>query len=657
MQQPTFNFQNVNEIDELSQMDNTSMANYLSILLDGNVKYSNETKLFFYYNEQEALWKIYSHVLFNHFISNVCSNMCDAGLAQLNKLEISNKAKMEYEKLIKKVKEKFDKNNSVVIANIKGHKKIYTEYFEQDLNTKQDYLPIQNGRHICLIDGKVTPRTKEDYWSYECPVEPVTSTLNAEKFFESVMPNEENREFLRKVLGYNLTGDTTGRKYFIWYGPNGNNGKSLIFDCMQRILGHHLMHSCAKSLIMDGANDKASGPSPELYAIIGKRSLVYSEGETTGRLKVNETQIKQISGEDMINCRGLYAPVINFKPLCKLNILTNRFLELSLDEAIRNRTEAIFFDRSFVDYPTESYQLKKDPQTVDKLKTIYLNEVFTWMVQGAINYYKGGKIVAMPQEFKTRTENLLSDMNSVSSFMRDRIERTPNKTEYLTKKDIWDAYNIYCQENQRYRKGRDELFKAFTMEVSSRHGSDAYTHIRFKETTYTNEQTQFEPYITNGEQFLGKNISLLGNNGSPLESELFEYKQEKENQAARIKELEATIAMLKLQLENKQEQQPKELPQQQKQEPDPIQEIESESKQELQEPVKRGRGRPKKQVICNETQVEEKKPKARTNKSVKVEADEIEVDIDEKPKTKWNRTEQVKMDYMDKLNCVQTMFF
>jgi putative DNA primase/helicase len=49
------------------------------------------------------------------------------------------------------------------------------------------------------------------------------------------VPIKEERDYLRKVLGYNLSGDISQQQFFIYFGF-GRNGKSFLCDLMKLIL-------------------------------------------------------------------------------------------------------------------------------------------------------------------------------------------------------------------------------------------------------------------------------------------------------------------------------------------------------------------------------------------------------------------------------------
>ena len=117
------------------------------------------------------------------------------------------------------------------------------------LDSKPDFLAINNGKKINLKTLEITDRTFDDYFTYYSPVSYIPSKLsNAEIFFKQLQPKKENREYLRKVLGYSLTGRTEARVFFIWYGF-GSNGKSRIFKILDKILCKQYIQ-CEKSIFM-----------------------------------------------------------------------------------------------------------------------------------------------------------------------------------------------------------------------------------------------------------------------------------------------------------------------------------------------------------------------------------------------------------------------
>ena len=76
------------------------------------------------------------------------------------------------------------------------------------LDSSKECFPIKNGRKINFRTLEISSRTNLDFFTFESPVEFLENTPNADKFFEQLFDNKENREYVRKVMGYNLTAET-----------------------------------------------------------------------------------------------------------------------------------------------------------------------------------------------------------------------------------------------------------------------------------------------------------------------------------------------------------------------------------------------------------------------------------------------------------------
>ncbi|KAJ1394816.1 hypothetical protein B484DRAFT_439094, partial [Ochromonadaceae sp. CCMP2298] len=71
----------------------------------------------------------------------------------------------------------------------------------------------------------------------------------------------------------------------------------------------------------DKNRKKNSGQaSPEIMALMGKRVFVYSEGESSDKIELNNSSIKGICGEDAITGRHLYGQQQEFYPYDVINV-------------------------------------------------------------------------------------------------------------------------------------------------------------------------------------------------------------------------------------------------------------------------------------------------------------------------------------------------
>ena len=376
----------------------------------------------------------------------------------------------------------FDTKTYIKDVAERSYGKLYDTEFDKKINNISNLLPLQNGKIIDLKTLKVRDRTVNDKFTFECPVSylPDSDLKHADKFFCDIMPNDKEREYLRKSLGYMLTGEVDARIFFIWYG-NGSNGKSVVINLITKILDKFYV-SADKAVFCKLDNKNSGAASPHIYALLGKRMIAYSEGETSDNIEMNFSTMKQISGDDELSCRGLYKDQITFKSCGKLNFLTNHIPRLSKEDAVFNRTRMICYNEEFVEHPTGK-QKKKDTQFTDNLMTIYLNEVFTWICQGSKMFYEDRRII-MPQTFQQQTETFMNQEDSIASFLTHRVDFTNVYKDSIKKNDIFNAYNDYCKESGLRCQARSLLFSRLDHKkviLAQLHGCPVYRGIKVKD--------------------------------------------------------------------------------------------------------------------------------------------------------------------------------
>ncbi len=382
-------------------------------------------------------------------------------------------------------------DSSGYISNIikRARPKLYNVKFLTELNNAHSFYPLANGKKIDMKTMEITDRTQQDFFTYCADVSYVEETPNANKFFKQIQPNKENREYVRKVLGYNLTGETKARKFFVWYGF-GSNGKSKIFSILQKLL-------CCQYVQLDRSifmKTKKSGgaATPELMVLLGARAGCYSEGETADNIEMNVGGVKQTSGEDWLTGRPLYCKQVSFKPFVKLNLLTNYAPPLDAQKAIVERLNYTFMDASFTEKPDKNQknEFEKDDKFADQLENEYLSEVFSWMVKGANNYYKDGKL-DMTDEFQKRTDELLTGEDSIKTYLDRFVEKTENFKDNVKKVDIWEKYRSFCDKNSQRCQPRSSLYNRLAqmkIKTTILHGFDVFREIKIKDNEEISDQ-------------------------------------------------------------------------------------------------------------------------------------------------------------------------
>lgn len=492
MDMPKVDFKNLKEIKAFIELRKTDTSNYFANLVKDSIKIIGKELDVYYYNSNTFLWCCVTKEVYESSIADYFNDISKTLFKCFQKFsilaedadveEIEKIAKLR--KAVQKKQDDLDSTTYIKTIVDRSTGKLQDNAFATKLDSAHDYLPIRNGKKICLINGKIEDRTKEDLFTFECDCEIVDETPQADKFFSQVMPDKLEREYLRKVLGYLVTGSMDARNFFIWYG-DGSNGKTVVMNLLKTIL-KKLYHQTSKGIFMKGSRENTEGASPDKIALIGVRCAVYSEGETSDDIDINESLLKMISGKDAVNARALFRAPLTFYPCCKLTLLTNYKPDLNGDKSIKERIRYIFFKSSFVDKPNPKRlnEFKNDPDFVESLNNEYLSEVFTWIMKGSQEYYKDKKLTP-PQTIADMTASVFEQQDSITAFLKNRIEITDDKKDYIKKSDMMDIhYKKYCNDNSLRCHPRSTLYKRLEdihLQLTQLNGYTVYRSVKLKE--------------------------------------------------------------------------------------------------------------------------------------------------------------------------------
>jgi len=329
------------------------------------------------------------------------------------------------------------------------------EKFIEKLNVKKHLVPLKNGKVLDMKLGKEREREKDDFFTFEMPVNYLgkkAKTPNANKFFVQIMNgNKEAAKYLQKCLGYCITGETSERCLFLFWGE-GSNGKSSVMELMNKIMTDNMYAATSKDVFIK--HERRGGATPELMKLMDKRLGVYSESEKCEEL--NEGRLKSLTGNDKISARFLYQrKESDFTPIIKPVMLTNHRPEFNTDDqAMIDRVKYIPFLARFVLNPKEG-EYKKDPEFVRKLQDEYLDEVFTFIAKGAIKWYNT-KDLKEPKEVMEARQEYINSLDSVGQFINERCEKGEGNTE---KTEIYKEYVEYMNEEGKKPENKPEFYK------------------------------------------------------------------------------------------------------------------------------------------------------------------------------------------------------
>ena len=254
-----------------------------------------------------------------------------------------------------------------------------------DLDKDNWLFNLENGTLDCRT-GTLKPHdrgdliTKISHCSYnmdaKCPL--------WDAFLHRIMDGrDELVSFLRRIIGYSLTGSVQEQCLFVLYG-GGANGKSTLIATLHHLFGDYGQQA-QSSLLMSGKNGN-SGNGEDVARLLGVRAVMAietHEGKT-----FDEEKVKALTGGDRICARRLYENSFEFAPTHKILLATNHKPKVRGDDwGIWRRLNPIPFDVTIT-------EAEKDELLPDKLKA-ELDGIMAWAIRGLMEWHRE-KIKAHP---------------------------------------------------------------------------------------------------------------------------------------------------------------------------------------------------------------------------------------------------------------------
>lgn len=242
-------------------------------------------------------------------------------------------------------------------------------------------------------------------------------------FLERIIPDPDVREFIRRAVGYSLTGVTREKVMFILHG-SGNNGKTLFLEAVRAILGDYAMSTPSASL----TNRKADAIPNDIARLKGARFVTASETEQGSHMA--SSFVKEITGGDKINARFMRQEWFEFTPEFKLWLATNHTPIISdFGDAMWQRLRLIPFD----------VQIPKTEQVPrDVMLERFANEaagILSWATNGCLAWQEYG--LTEPAGVMLATETYRDDMDWFGEFLHDCC----GKADVVTSNDqLYDAF-------------------------------------------------------------------------------------------------------------------------------------------------------------------------------------------------------------------------
>ena len=363
----------------------------------------------------------------------------------------------EYTRLYEKAE--FIRNIANRLGNTKEKDNVMREcretFYESDFTKHLDqnkYLLCFNNGVIDFKEKLFRPGKPDDYISKCTKIDYVPLNRERDKliiqeieeYFHKLFPVKELCDYMWIHMASFLIGDTQKTQCLHYYIGIGSNGKSLMVNLLEMILGDYAVPLDANFFIC--ARGSRGAATPDLAKLPGARLAITSEPTEGGKQVVlMEGPMKQLtSGVDSIVFRGLYKDEESFVPQAHSIIQSNDYISVkSTDHGTWRRLRVVNFLSLFTDHPVNNdpdkpYQYKRDENLKEKFKQ--WAPVFMAMLVEIAFQYQGS--VPMCDYVKKASEYYRKREDYVASFIEDNLEPCPsNPYERLQKSQVQRAFS------------------------------------------------------------------------------------------------------------------------------------------------------------------------------------------------------------------------
>ena len=265
-------------------------------------------------------------------------------------------------------------------------------------------------------------------------------------FMTKVFPRADLRAYMWRKLASCLEGTNREQKYDTWIGIGGN-GKSKLVDLMSMALGDYAVS--LQSTVLTRKRPESGAANPDIMAVRNRRFIYMAEPDDGEPL--NTSRMKQFTGEDVVEARGLFEDQSKFQITGKMFMLCNKFPAIhAMDRGTWRRVMAVPFESKFVDPDSE------EGKDIDPAANIWPRDNFLdaklkrWrspfmarLVHIYETQYLKQGIEPIPAIVRQESDNYRSMFDSFGKFKQARLRTVAGEESAI--KEIWRIYKQWSE--------------------------------------------------------------------------------------------------------------------------------------------------------------------------------------------------------------------
>jgi putative DNA primase/helicase len=261
------------------------------------------------------------------------------------------------------------------------------------------------------------------------------------KFLQDILPDKDVRLFVWKAVGYSATGNIDEQVLLFCHGE-GSNGKSTFLETIAYTFGDYAQ-AAAPGLLLVSYHEEHSTGVADLHGARFVTSI-----ETGENRRLDETQVKALTGGDTITARHMRKDFFRFNPTHKLWLASNH------KPIIRGTDHAIWRRIRLIPFTTKIPDERIDSELPAKLKE-EAPGILAWIVRGAQLWHHDR--LKPPAAVIQAVEEYRNAEDLVGNWLEDEVDIVPKGV--TTAKDLYTSFRGWC-EDQGYHNAPSQKMLA-----------------------------------------------------------------------------------------------------------------------------------------------------------------------------------------------------
>ena len=283
------------------------------------------------------------------------------------------------------------------------------------------------------------------------------------EFLKKIFIKPDMLSYYIRLMASCLEGNNREQCYYTFIG-GGGNGKSKVVDLMRYTFGDYCSSLAATALTRKRPDSGAA--NPDIIAIKNKRFIYLQEPDD--REPLNTSRMKQFSGEDVVEARGLFEDQQRFRITGKLFMMCNSLPPIhAMDRGTWRRIRVLLFGSKFVD--SSDPDLKAGRPNVFQRDNGVDAKLREWreawlglLVHIYEKEYLVGGLEPIPQMVLEESNKYKESFDQYGKFKADRmidfrdvrLKLQEYGNEQVTLKDVSLAYSNWVRQNEGTLTGK-----------------------------------------------------------------------------------------------------------------------------------------------------------------------------------------------------------